>query len=89
MVIGLPAEPLMNINLALINSIENRAVVAAGLFDGFFGYFPHKENFEEEQAGQLYETVSTIFSSDAADILLSEIALLIDTPNFKLGDSKL
>jgi neutral/alkaline ceramidase-like enzyme len=88
-VIGLPVEPLMNINLNLKKSVENRVVVAAGLFNGFFGYFPHSENFKEDKADQLYETVSTIFSSDAADILLSEIALLIDTPNFKLGDSKL
>lgn len=88
-VIGLPVEPLMNINLKLKDSEGNRVVVAAGLFNGFFGYFPHSENFEEEQADQLYETVSTIFSPDAADILLTEITLLINTQNFEPGEGSL
>jgi hypothetical protein len=39
---------------------------------GWLGYMPHRSNFEEAEAGERYETVSTVFAPSACEKMLDE-----------------
>lgn len=75
--LGVPAEPLVEFNLDLRRRIPDRTVVVAGLFDGSFGYLPHGDNYKEADSDSLYETISTVFAPRAAEALLHGAADLI------------
>ncbi len=73
-IVGLPAEPLNDFNLDFAKQFPNKMVVASGLVNGYFGYFPHLNNFSEEQSEALYETISTVFAPHASTVVVKKVA---------------
>jgi len=47
-----------------------RIALVSGMVGGWLGYMPHGENFEEPEAGERYETVSTVFAPSACAAML-------------------
>ncbi|NCB02620.1 MAG: hypothetical protein EOM67_10695 [Spirochaetia bacterium] len=70
---AVPVEPLMTLNLVANKTIKEKNILFCGLSDGYVGYLPHSENYEEGDSPMLYETVSTIFASHAADELIEQV----------------
>jgi hypothetical protein len=68
--LGAPMEVLLDVALDWQRRFPDRIALVCGLFGGWIGYLPHKRNYEEPQADQLYETVSTMFAPDASLELL-------------------
>lgn len=69
---AVPVEPLMDVNFAIKKRVAEKPILLCGLADGYFGYLPHGENFIEKDAETLYETVSSVFAPEAADIIISK-----------------
>ena len=72
-IVGLPVEPLMDFNLDFQHKVTESQVVVAGLVDGYFGYLPHRHNFAEQKAEALYETISTVFAPETAEMIIDEV----------------
>jgi hypothetical protein len=70
--LGIPMEVLLDVAFDWQKRHPDSIALIAGLYNGWTGYLPHKKNFDEPDAGELYETVSTVFSEDAAGVLLNE-----------------
>jgi hypothetical protein len=70
---GMPAEVLVENRFDLQDRFRNKTALICGLVHGSFGYLPHSSNFRESNADVKYETISTIFSETASDILLQDI----------------
>ncbi|MFA7019660.1 MAG: neutral/alkaline non-lysosomal ceramidase N-terminal domain-containing protein [Sphaerochaetaceae bacterium] len=70
--VPVPVEPLMDVNFAIKKRVAEKPILLCGLADGYFGYLPHGENFIEKDAETLYETVSSVFAPEAADIIISK-----------------
>jgi hypothetical protein len=78
--VGLPVEPLVEANFDLSKRFSHKHVVICGLFDGYFGYLPHPDNYTEENSQMLYETISSVFAPHAmTDIIDSIVSALQDT----------
>jgi hypothetical protein len=71
--LGIPAEPLVEIALDFRQRHPDRLALVAGLCGGWTGYLPHRSNFEQEDAGILYETISTLYAPEAASTILDEV----------------
>ena len=71
-ILGAPMEVLLNVAFDWQNRFPDRIALIAGLFNGWLGYLPHKRDYEEPLADQLYETVSTAFAPEASRLLLEE-----------------
>jgi len=71
LLLGIPAEVLVEIALEYQDKNPEKTVLIAGLFNGSFGYMPHISNFRETDSDSLYETISTIFGEDASKIILN------------------
>lgn len=69
-ILGAPMEVLLNVAFDWQNRFPGRIALIAGLFNGWLGYLPHKRDYEEPLADQLYETVSTAFAPEASRLLL-------------------
>jgi hypothetical protein len=69
-ILGAPMEVLMDVAFDWQRRFPDRLALVCGLFGGWIGYLPHKSNYEEPRADQLYETVSTMFAADASLKLL-------------------
>jgi hypothetical protein len=69
-ILGAPMEVLLNVAFDWQNRLPGRIALIAGLFNGWLGYLPHKRDYEEPLADQLYETVSTAFAPEASRLLL-------------------
>ena len=65
-----PAEVLVEVAFEWQKRLAPRVALVAGLCNGWSGYLPHPDNFQEPDAGSKYETVSTVFSEQAAAGLL-------------------
>jgi hypothetical protein len=68
--LGAPMEVLLDVAFDWQQRFPERIALICGLFGGWIGYLPHKRNYEEQKAEQLYETVSTMFAPDASLRLL-------------------
>ena len=68
--LGAPMEVLLDVAFDWQRRLPDRIALVCGLFGGWTGYLPHKRNYEEPQADQLYETVSTMFAPGASLELL-------------------
>jgi hypothetical protein len=68
--LGIPAEALLDLAFDWQRRVPGAIALVSGLFGGWTGYLPHRVNFEEPGALQLYETVSSVFSPQAAELLL-------------------
>ncbi len=68
--LGVPMEVLLDVAFDWQKRFPTHIALISGLFDGWIGYLPHKNNYEEPLAAQLYETVSTMFAPDASLKLL-------------------
>jgi hypothetical protein len=69
-VFGAPVEILVEVAFDWQRRLAPRTALIAGLCGGWSGYLPHGSNFREEGAQRRYETVSTVFSERAADLML-------------------
>lgn len=69
--LGVPMEALLDVAFDWQKRFPTHIALICGLFDGWIGYLPHKNNYEEPLAAQLYETVSTMFAPDASLKLLN------------------
>ena len=69
-ILGIPMEVLLDVAFDWQRRFPEELALIAGLFDGWIGYLPHRDNFEEPLARQLYETVCSMFSPDASIRLL-------------------
>jgi hypothetical protein len=69
-VLGAPAEILVEAAFDWQRRLVGRTALLAGLAGGWLGYMPHGVNFEEAEAGERYETVSTVFSPSACKTML-------------------
>jgi hypothetical protein len=74
--LGVPAEVLVEVAFDWQERLSPRTALIAGLCNGWSGYLPHLDNFQEADAGSKYETVSTVFSEQAAAGLLERAARL-------------
>jgi hypothetical protein len=70
LILGAPMEVLLNVAFDWQNRFPGRIALIAGLFNGWLGYLPHKGDYDEPLADQLYETVSTAFAPEASRLLL-------------------
>jgi neutral ceramidase len=68
--LGAPMEVLLEVAFDWQRRFSNRIALVCGLFGGWIGYLPHKRDYEEPKAEQLYETVSTMFAPEASLRLL-------------------
>lgn len=68
-----PAEVLIENAFDLRERFKTKIALIAGLANGWMGYFPHSSNYKEKAAGELYETVSTLFSEKASGIFLGAV----------------
>jgi len=82
-IIAAPMELLLNVAFDWQNRFPDRIALIAGLFNGWLGYLPHKTDFDEPLADQLYETVSTAFAPEASRLLLDAAEGVVRT---KQGD---
>ena len=69
-ILGVPVEVLLDVAFDWQRRFPDRIALVCGLFGGWIGYLPHKRNYEEPKAEQLYETVSTMFAPEASLELL-------------------
>jgi PAS domain-containing protein len=67
-----PLEILVEAAFDWQRGLADRIALLAGLTGGWLGYMPHRVNFEEAEAGERYETVSTVFSPTACETMLDE-----------------
>ena len=63
-------EVLLSVAFDWQKRLPDRIALIAGLFNGWLGYLPHKSDYDEPLADQLYETVSTVFAPEASRLLL-------------------
>ncbi|MBE3064491.1 MAG: hypothetical protein IMZ69_05680 [Spirochaetes bacterium] len=71
-VLGAPLEILVEAAFDWQRRLAGRIALVSGLTGGWLGYMPHRSNFEEAEAGVLYETVSTVFAPSACEKMLDE-----------------
>ena len=71
--LGIPAEALLDVAFDWQARVPGAIALVAGLFGGWIGYLPHRKNFDEPAAAELYETVSSVFSPKAAELLLDAV----------------
>ena len=71
--VGLPVEPLVEANFDLSKKFSHKHVVICGLWDGYFGYLPHPDNYAEENSEMLYETISSVFAPQAMTDIIDSI----------------
>jgi hypothetical protein len=69
-ILGVPMEVLLEVAFDWQRRLDGSIALICSLFGGWIGYLPHPCNHREPRAGQLYETVSTMFAPDAALRLL-------------------
>jgi hypothetical protein len=74
--LGAPVEILVEVAFDWQRRLAPRTALIAGLCGGWSGYLPHGSNFREQGAGRKYETVSTVFSPQAASRMLERAAQL-------------
>ena len=77
--LGVPMEVLLDVAFDWQRRFPDRIALICGLFGGWIGYLPHKSDHEEPQAGQRYETVSTMFAPDASLKLLEAAEGMVKT----------
>ncbi len=65
-----PAEILVEAAFEFQHLLPGRIALLSGLVGGWIGYLPHAANFEEPEAAERYETVSTMFAPTACGLLL-------------------
>jgi hypothetical protein len=65
-----PPEILVEAAFDLQRRLAPRMALVSGMVGGWLGYLPHGLNFEEPEAGERYETVSTVFAPSACAALL-------------------
>jgi hypothetical protein len=65
-----PPEILVEAAFDLQRRLAPRIALVSGMVGGWLGYLPHGLNFEEPEAGERYETVSTVFAPAACAVLL-------------------
>lgn len=70
-------EVLLDVAFDWQRRLPNHIALVSGVFDGWTGYLPHKNNYDEPLAAQLYETVSTMFAPDASLELLEAAERLV------------
>jgi hypothetical protein len=75
--LGVPMEVLLDVAFDWQRRLPNHIALVSGVFDGWTGYLPHKNNYDEPLAAQLYETVSTMFAPDASLKLLEAAERLV------------
>ena len=68
--LGIPFEVLVENALHFQKRNPDSIALIASLFNGWLGYLPHKDNFLEPDQHELYETVSTMTSETAGDVIL-------------------
>jgi len=71
--LGVPMEVLLDVAFDWQKRFPDHIALVCGLFGGWIGYLPHKNNYDEPRAAQLYETVSTMYAPDAS-LKLLEVA---------------
>lgn len=71
--LGVPMEVLLDVAFDWQKRFPDHIALVCGLFGGWIGYLPHKNNYDEPRATQLYETVSTMYAPDAS-LKLLEVA---------------
>jgi len=76
-ILGVPMEVLLDVAFDWQKRLPNHIALVSGLFGGWIGYLPHKRNYEEPLAAQLYETVSTMFAPEASLKLLEAAERLV------------
>ena len=76
-VLGIPMEVLLDVAFDWQRRFPEDIALIGGLFGGWIGYLPHRDNFEEPLAEQLYETVCSMFSPEASIVLLEEAQNLV------------
>jgi hypothetical protein len=69
--LAVPAEVLLEVAFDWQKRFPDEVALVCGLFGGWIGYLPHRDNYEEPRAEQLYETVSTLFAPEASLELLN------------------
>ena len=72
-------EVLLDVAFDWQRRLPNHIALVSSLFGGWIGYLPHKRNYEEPLAAQLYETVSTMFAPGASLKLLGAAERLFRT----------
>lgn len=65
-----PPEILIEAGMDWQRRNPGRIALVSGMVGGWIGYMPHGTNFEEPEAGERYETVSTVFAPSACTALL-------------------
>jgi hypothetical protein len=71
-ILGAPPEILVEAAFDWQRRLAGRVALLSGMVGGWLGYMPHRSNFEEAEAGELYETVSTVFAPSACEKMLDE-----------------
>ena len=69
-ILGIPAEVLLDVAFDWQRRLPDSVALIAGLFGGWIGYMPHRDNFAEPKAAQLYETVCSMFAPESSLELL-------------------
>jgi neutral ceramidase len=72
-VLGIPGEPFAELGLAIKEGWPSTQVMVVGYANGYVGYLPTRSAYE---AG-VYEAETSVFDSNAADILVCEARNLI------------
>ena len=72
-------EVLLDVAFDWQSRLPDHIALICGLFGGWIGYLPHKRNYGEPLASQLYETVSTMFAPEASLRLLEEAEGLVQS----------
>ena len=70
LLLGVPAEVLVEAALDWQERFPGRFALIGGLTGGWTGYLPHGRNWRERDSAVLYETVSTLYAEGAAETLL-------------------
>jgi hypothetical protein len=78
--LGVAAEVLVEVASDWQRRLAPRTALIAGLCGGWSGYLPHGSNFREDGAEARYETVSTVFSEQAASRMLERAVELAARP---------
>ena len=76
-ILGIPAEVLLDVAFDWQRRFSDSIALIAGLFGGWIGYMPHRDNFAEPKADQLYETVCSMFAPEASLELLDAAEKLL------------